>query len=168
MPVVPAAATVSCSDTAFVIAVKHCTAASDPLLWPHADLTGFGVWASALYRLTNLPLASLLRNHWTFDAPERPKVKNNELQETSQRETTITTAEPVGKSSSPRQPNEHDASPDSQASAPRADMQQAAIDVASGQVNTDLYGQPARNPKNNAPSSPSPKSRHTLPDGREK
>jgi hypothetical protein len=83
-------------------------------------------------------------------------------------EATIVTTQPIGKSSAPRQPNEHDASPDSQASPPRADMQQAAADVASGQVDTDLRNQPAKNPANNAPATPSPKSSTKLPDGSKK
>ena len=95
-------------------------------------------------------------------------MEKNDPEETRLRETKVTTTEPVGKSSSPRQPNERDESPDSQASAPRADMQQAAADLASGQVNTDLRDQPAKNPKNTAPTTPSPKSTQKLPDGREK
>ncbi|MBC7573076.1 MAG: hypothetical protein H7244_01940 [Herminiimonas sp.] len=81
---------------------------------------------------------------------------------------TIVTTQPIGKSSTPRQPNEHDMSPDSQASAPRADMQQAAADVASGQVDTDLRSQPTKNPENNRPATPAPKSTTTLPDGSRK
>jgi len=87
-------------------------------------------------------------------------VKNQEVK--------ITTTEPVGKSSSPRQPNDHDESPDSQASGPRAEIQQAAADIASGQQNTDRYPQPEKNPKNNTPSTPSPKDKQILPDGRQK
>ncbi|MES2831839.1 MAG: hypothetical protein V4695_07605 [Pseudomonadota bacterium] len=80
----------------------------------------------------------------------------------------ITTTEPVGKSRSARQPNERDESPDSQASEPRAKIEQAAADIASGQENTDRYGQPEKNPKNNAPATPSPKDKQILPDGRQK
>ena len=83
-------------------------------------------------------------------------------------EPSISTTQPVGDQTSPRQPNDRDESPDSQASAPRDDMKQAAADVASGQVNTDLRDQPARNPKNSTPATPSPKSGQVLPDGTRK
>ena len=83
-------------------------------------------------------------------------------------EPSISTTQPVGDKTSPRQPNDRDESPDSQASAPREDMKQAAADVASGQVNTDRYGQPEKNPKNSAPATPSPKSTQILPDGTRK
>lgn len=95
-------------------------------------------------------------------------MKNDGKEESRLREPAITTTQPVGKSSSPRQPNDRDESPDSQASGPRDDMRQAAADLASGQVNTDLRDQPGKNPKNNAPGTPSPKSTQKLPDGREK
>lgn len=42
----------------------------------------------------------------------------------------------------PRLPNEHDESADSQESGPRPDMQQAFDDVTSGQVDTDCRNQP--------------------------
>ncbi len=42
----------------------------------------------------------------------------------------------------PRLPNEHDESADSQESGPREDMQQAFDDVTSGQVDTDCRNQP--------------------------
>ena len=83
-------------------------------------------------------------------------------------EPSISTTQPVGDKTSPRQPNDRDESPDSQASGPRDDMKQAAKDVASGQVNTDLRDQPARNPKNTAPATPSPRSTQVLPDGTRK
>jgi hypothetical protein len=94
----------------------------------------------------------------------------NKPDQTALPETTISTTEPVGKSASPRQPNDHDESPDSQASAPREAMQQAAADLASGQVDTDLRDQPGKNPKNNPPATPPANSTHTttLPDGRKK
>ncbi len=83
-------------------------------------------------------------------------------------EPSISTTQPIGNKTSPRQPNDRDESPDSQASAPRDDMQQAARDVASGQVDTDRHEQPGKNPKNTAPSTPSPKSTQILPDGTRK
>ena len=83
-------------------------------------------------------------------------------------EPSISTTQPVGNKTSPRQPNDRDESPDSQASAPREDMQQAAADLASGQVDTDLHGQPGHNPKNSTPATPSPKSSQVLPDGTRK
>ena len=89
-------------------------------------------------------------------------------EETRTTDIKITTTQPIGKGGTPQQPNERDESPDSQPSAPRADMQQAAADLASGQVNTDLRDQPAMNPKNTAAAIPSPKSIQKLPDGREK
>lgn len=95
-------------------------------------------------------------------------MEKNDPEETRLREIKVTTTEPTGKSGSLRQPNDRDESPDSQASPPRADMQQAAADVASGQVNTDLRDQPTKNPKNTAPTIPSPKSTQKLPDGRER
>lgn len=95
-------------------------------------------------------------------------MEKNDPEQTRLREIKITTTEPIGKSSSPRQPNDRDESPDSQASGPRPEIQQAAADVANGQVNTDLRDQPGKNPKNNAPATPSPKSTQKLPDGREK
>lgn len=39
----------------------------------------------------------------------------------------------------PRQPNDRDESPDSQASPPRKIMKQAFLDLQSGQVDTDLH-----------------------------
>lgn len=93
-------------------------------------------------------------------------MQKNDPEEIRPREIKVTTTAPVGESSSPRQPNDRDESPDSQASPPRADMQQAAADLASGQVNTDLRDQPAKNPKNTTPATPSPKSTQKLPDGR--
>jgi hypothetical protein len=39
----------------------------------------------------------------------------------------------------PRQPNDRDESPDSQASPPRKIMKQAALDLEHGLVDTDLY-----------------------------
>lgn len=95
-------------------------------------------------------------------------MEKNDPEQTAIREIKITTTQPIGQSSSPRQPNDRDESPDSQSSPPRADMQQAAADLASGQQNTDLRDQPAKNPKNNAPATASPKSTQKLPDGREK
>ena len=96
-------------------------------------------------------------------------MENSNPDDTAPREIKITTIQPVGKSSSPRQPNDRDESPDSQASGgARGDMQQAAADVASGQVDTDLRSQPGKNPKNNAPATPSPKDTQILPDGRRK
>ena len=83
-------------------------------------------------------------------------------------EASISTTQPIGNKSAPRQPNEHDESPDSQASAPREDMKQAAKDVANGQVSTDLHDQPGHNPKNTAPSTPSSKPTQVLPDGTRK
>ncbi len=83
-------------------------------------------------------------------------------------ESSISTTQPIGQKTTPRQPNERDESPDSQASGPRDDMKQAASDLASGQVNTDLRDQPAKNPKNTAPSTASPKSTTVLPDGTRK
>lgn len=50
----------------------------------------------------------------------------------------VTTAAPVDPKATPRLPHERDESHDSQSSGPRADMQQAAKDIASGQVDTDL------------------------------
>lgn len=41
-----------------------------------------------------------------------------------------------------RMPHERDESPDAQDSAPRGVMKQAAADVASGMVDTDLHGKP--------------------------
>ncbi len=95
-------------------------------------------------------------------------MEKNDPEEIRTRDIKITTTQPTGKGSSPQQPNERDESPDSQPSAPRADMQQAAADLASGQVNTDPHDQPAMNPKNTAAAIPSPKSIQKLPDGREK
>ena len=96
----------------------------------------------------------------------------NEPDHTALPEATISTTAPVGKSASPRQPNDHDESPDSQASAPRETMQQAAADLASGQVDTDLRDQPGKNPQNNPPAAPPPNATSTktttLPDGRKK
>jgi len=89
-------------------------------------------------------------------------------EEVKKQEVKINTTEPNGKSTSPRQPNDRDESPDSQASGPRAEIQQAAADIASGQQNTDRYAQPEKNPKNNAPSTPSLKDKQILPDGRQK
>jgi len=94
--------------------------------------------------------------------------QKNDPKETPSQEIKVTTTGPAGKSSSPRVPSERDESPDSQASVPRPEIEQAAVDVASGQVNTDRYGQPEKNPKNNAPATPSPKDKHILPDGRQK
>ncbi|MDB5959073.1 MAG: hypothetical protein JWP59_367 [Massilia sp.] len=42
-----------------------------------------------------------------------------------------------------RMPHERDESPDGQDTAPRGVMKQAAADVASGMVDTDLHGKPA-------------------------
>jgi hypothetical protein len=98
----------------------------------------------------------------------RTRMSQDDSKHTKLPEATIVTTQPIGKSTTPRQPNEHDASPDSQASAPRADMQQAAADVASGQVDTDLRDQPTKNPANNGPATPSSKSTTLLPDGSRK
>ncbi len=95
-------------------------------------------------------------------------MSQDESEHTKLPDATIVTTQPIGKSSTPRQPNEHDVSPDSQSSAPRADMQQAAADVASGQVDTDLHDQPTKNPENNRPAAPLPASTTKLPDGSRK
>ncbi|MBC7414021.1 MAG: hypothetical protein H7327_03700 [Herminiimonas sp.] len=81
---------------------------------------------------------------------------------------TINTAQPGNEKTSPRLPSDRDESPDSQASPPREDMQQAARDIASGQVNTDLRDQPHQNPKNTAPSVTRPTPDQVLPDGTRK
>jgi hypothetical protein len=82
-------------------------------------------------------------------------------------EPTIDTTLPNNQSRAPRLPSDRDESPDERVSrAPRENIQQAAKDIASGQVDTDRYGQPARNPNNQIPATPSPKDRQTLPDGR--
>lgn len=94
--------------------------------------------------------------------------QGNDFHKVKDQEVKIDTTEPIGDSISPRQPNDHDESPDSQASPPRPEIQQAADDIASGKQNTDRYGQPEKNPKNNAPSTPSPKDKQVLPDGRQK
>ena len=53
---------------------------------------------------------------------------------------TGTAADP---SATPRLPHERDESDDSQQSGPRGDMQQAAKDIAEGQVDTDLRNKAA-------------------------
>ena len=94
---------------------------------------------------------------------------DNDPDQTAMSEIKITTTPQIGQSSSPRQPNDRDESPDSQASGgARADMQQAAADLASGQVDTDRYQQPAKNPLNRAPATNSPRSSQKLPDGSRK
>ncbi len=50
----------------------------------------------------------------------------------------VKTAAAVNPNATPRLPHEHDESNDSQTSGPRPDMQQAARDIAGGQVDTDL------------------------------
>ncbi|GAA4020880.1 hypothetical protein [Actimicrobium antarcticum] len=50
----------------------------------------------------------------------------------------VKTAKPVDTTATPRLPHEHDESADSQSSPPREVMQQAARDIESGQVDTDL------------------------------
>jgi hypothetical protein len=50
----------------------------------------------------------------------------------------VKTAPPVDEKSAPRLPHERDESADSQSIAPRKVMQQAAADIESGQVDTDL------------------------------
>lgn len=57
---------------------------------------------------------------------------------TDNKERQIKTAKPVDTTAAPRLPHEHDESADSQASPPREVMQQAARDIESGQVDTDL------------------------------
>jgi len=49
----------------------------------------------------------------------------------------IKTKRPTGRNADPRLPHERDESDDSQASPPRPEMQQAAADIESGQVDTD-------------------------------
>ena len=83
-------------------------------------------------------------------------------------EPSISTTQPAGDKTALRQPNERDVSPDTQAIAPREKMKQAAKDVANGQVSTDRYEQPGRNPKNTAPATPSTKPTQVLPDGTRK
>jgi hypothetical protein len=81
-------------------------------------------------------------------------------------EPTIDTTLPADQSRAHRLPSDRDESPDELLSGtPREDMQQAARDIASGQVDTDRYGQPARNPNNRIPATPSPKNTQPLPDG---
>ena len=94
---------------------------------------------------------------------------DNDPDQTAMREIKVTTTEPIGKSSSPRQPNERDESPDGQAiGGPRQNIQQAAADVASGQQDTDRWQQPGKNPLNRAPATESRHSSQKLPDGRSK
>jgi hypothetical protein len=50
----------------------------------------------------------------------------------------VRTKKPVRKDAIPRLPHERDESEDSQASGPRGDMKQAYLDIANGQVDTDL------------------------------
>lgn len=53
----------------------------------------------------------------------------------------VRTPQPSGNSPAPRMPHERDESDDSQASGPRADMQQAYDDIESGMVDTDCRNQ---------------------------
>ncbi len=50
----------------------------------------------------------------------------------------VKTAKPVSTDTTPRLPHEHDESSDSQSSPSREIMKQAAKDIESGQVDTDL------------------------------
>ena len=58
--------------------------------------------------------------------------------EKQQKPSQVKTARPTDPEGTPRLPHERDESDDSQSSEPRADMQQAAKDIAGGQVDTDL------------------------------
>lgn len=49
----------------------------------------------------------------------------------------VRTKKQTGRTTDPRLPHERDESEDSQASPPRPEMQQAAADIESGQVDTD-------------------------------
>jgi hypothetical protein len=60
--------------------------------------------------------------------------------ETRLNDVNINTQRQVRNDGIPRQPNDRDESPDAQAPAPRADIQQAARDLADGQVDTDMRG----------------------------
>jgi hypothetical protein len=53
----------------------------------------------------------------------------------------VKTKRPVKENPMPRLPHEHDESDDSQTSGPRDDIKQAYVDVATGQVDTDLREQ---------------------------
>ena len=53
----------------------------------------------------------------------------------------VRTGRPVRDDAVPRQPHERDESADSQESAPRSDMEQAYLDVMSGQQDTDCREQ---------------------------
>jgi hypothetical protein len=54
----------------------------------------------------------------------------------------VNTTQPAGAAGAPDLPHERDQSTGAQQAAPRKDMQQAASDLADGQVDTDLHNQP--------------------------
>jgi hypothetical protein len=69
-------------------------------------------------------------------------VFNQNAQETAMKDTHVNTDAKIENDGGKRMPHERDESPDGQAPKPRSVMKQAAADVESGLVDTDLHNKP--------------------------